>query len=339
MTAAEAVATPLEVGPEEGELLVLLLDLNPGWWGAQLAETEGGQSPGSLDLPQFLRSVLALANAHLLLSQANEVALLGVMPAAGAHFLFPGGVSGTAVGSGAEPDGKFEPLAAMNEAVRAAVAELCTREEQLQAPLSPCLSVAGALGKALCYIGRRRRELQVALHAGSVPAARVLVLKGSEDEPRQYMNFMNGVFTAQKLQVAVDAVLLPVAGRTGAADSGLLAQAADITGGLCLPVLRSDALLQYLLAVVLPAPRLRAALVLPPGAAVDYRAACFCHRRLVDLGYVCSVCLSVFCTFSPICSTCNATFKMKLPLPSAGAGGGGAAGGTAGVRPRKKRKT
>jgi transcription initiation factor TFIIH subunit 3 len=25
---------------------------------------------------------------------------------------------------------------------------------------------------------------------------------------------------------------------------------------------------------------------------VDFRAACFCHRNIVDLGYVCSICLS-----------------------------------------------
>ena len=46
---------------------------------------------------------------------------------------------------------------------------------------------------------------------------------------------------------------------------------------------------------------------------VDYRAACFCHRELVDVGFVCSVCLSVFCKFSPICSTCEAVFKVKPP--------------------------
>ena len=35
------------------------------------------------------------------------------------------------------------------------------------------------------------------------------------------------------------------------------------------------------------------------------RAACFCHRQLVDVGYVCSVCLSIFCKFNPVCTTCH----------------------------------
>ena len=45
----------------------------------------------------------------------------------------------------------------------------------------------------------------------------------------------------------------------------------------------------------LPDPTIRSKLTLPPRAQVDYRAACFCHRQLIDIGYVCSVCLSSKC--------------------------------------------
>ena len=44
--------------------------------------------------------------------------------------------------------------------------------------------------------------------------------------------------------------------------------------------------------VFLPDAEQRSQLVLPPPAHVDYRAACFCHRNLIEIGYVCSVCLS-----------------------------------------------
>lgn len=44
--------------------------------------------------------------------------------------------------------------------------------------------------------------------------------------------------------------------------------------------------------VFLPDPLVRDKLTLPPKDQVDYRAACFCHRNLIDVGYVCSVCLS-----------------------------------------------
>jgi len=44
--------------------------------------------------------------------------------------------------------------------------------------------------------------------------------------------------------------------------------------------------------VFLPEPPVRKKLVLPPPVKVDYRATCFCHRELIDIGFVCSVCLS-----------------------------------------------
>ena len=76
------------------------------------------------------------------------------------------------------------------------------------------------------------------------------------------------------------------------ADSGLLQQGCDITGGQYLHIPTVSGLLEYLLWVFLPSPLCRTKLVLPTPAKVDYRAACFCHRQLVDIGYVCSVCLS-----------------------------------------------
>ncbi|XP_010015385.1 PREDICTED: general transcription factor IIH subunit 3 isoform X2 [Nestor notabilis] len=89
--------------------------------------------------------------------------------------------------------------------------------------------------------------------------------------------------------------------------------ACDITGGIYLKVLHMPSLLQYLLWVFLPDQEQRSQLVLPPPVHVDYRAACFCHRNLIEIGYVCSVCLSIFCNFSPICSTCETAFKISLP--------------------------
>lgn len=64
----------------------------------------------------------------------------------------------------------------------------------------------------------------------------------------------------------------------------------------------------------LPDEQTRQMLVYPPKTDVDYRAACFCHHKLIDVGYVCSVCLSVFCGFTPICSTCNCNFRFDVNM-------------------------
>ena len=55
-------------------------------------------------------------------------------------------------------------------------------------------------------------------------------------------------------------------------------------------------------------------LVSIPKSQVDFRAACFCHRQLIDIGFVCSVCLSVFCSFTPICTTCDCNFEFDLNI-------------------------
>lgn len=39
-------------------------------------------------------------------------------------------------------------------------------------------------------------------------------------------------------------------------------------------------------------------LVPPTQINVDFRAACFCHKRIVDIGFVCSICLSSQCPIS-----------------------------------------
>ena len=81
-----------------------------------------------------------------------------------------------------------------------------------------------------------------------------------------------------------------------------------VSGGYYFRIEQIERLLQVLVWIFLPDTSERPQLGLPPQANVDFRAACFCHRQLVDVGFVCSVCLSIFCKFTPICSTCHTVF-------------------------------
>ena len=86
-------------------------------------------------------------------------------------------------------------------------------------------------------------------------------------------------------------------------------------------------------------------LVAPSAEGVDFRAACFCHRNVVDTGFVCSVCLSIFCEVPDggECLTCGTKLALgnygKRPVvappgtaaaAAAGSGGGGGGGGGSG---------
>ncbi|KAH9502364.1 General transcription factor IIH subunit 3 [Bulinus truncatus] len=282
-------------------LLVIILDTNPIWWGKKRLVGD------KLSLTHCVDSVAVLANSHLMLSHKNKLAVIA------AHtdhnvFLYPRPPSEKSLPIKAPTDGQYEVFNQIENQLRTDVKKLIAADKQkidemfeiVELPSNSL--VAGAMCKALCYIHRLGKECPI----GETLSSRILIIKGSEDCPSQYMNFMNAVFTAQKQNIVIDACVLD-------ADSGLLQQACDITGGIYLKIPQPLGLLQYLTWVFLPDFETRSKMNLPPKVQVDYRAACFCHRNLIDIGYVCSVCLSIYCTFSPICSTCQTTFKILGP--------------------------
>ena len=153
--------------------------------------------------------------------------------------------------------------------------------------------------------------------------ARVLVVSASGDMANQYIPLMNAMFAAQGMGVPVDVLKL-------AGDSVLLQQVSHVTGGVFVVPVGSLAsasevegvdralktngkgqtngahtngdtqptsitLLPSLFTLLLPSPTTRTHLVPPSTPRVDFRAACFCHRRITPIGFVCSICLSIFC--------------------------------------------
>ncbi|NXY25987.1 TF2H3 factor, partial [Atrichornis clamosus] len=282
---------------DELNLLVIVLDTNPIWWGKRaLGEAE-------FTLSKCIDAVMVLGNSHLLMNRTNKLAVIASHTQE-SRFLYPGkrwasadpygdGGSSTESNCSGNKDGKYELLTAVNDAIAEEIKDLMTKTDMKGQQTETLL--AGSLAKALCCILLIREA-----------SKSLCVIKAAEDSALQYMNFMNVIFAAQKQSILIDACVLD-------SDSGLLQQACDITGGIYLKVPHMPSLLQYLLWVFLPDQEQRSQLVLPPPVHVDYRAACFCHRNLIEIGYVCSVCLSIFCNFSPICSTCETAFKISLP--------------------------
>lgn len=274
----------------ETSLIVMVLDTNPG---QRLLQERAHM------LTQWLESVIAFANSHLMLKATNKLAMLACHTRS-TEFLFPPPAAiGTQVATLRQLDGQYELFTHVEKTIRQNLQQLVLRDAKSEAAGTVCESLlAGALAMALCYIHRLEQESP----AGTKMNSRILVVTGSADSASQYMNYMNVFFTAQKQNVTLDVCSLDQ-------DMGLLQQGCDITGGLYLRIPQLQGLLQYLLWVFLPEPPVRRKLVLPPPVKVDYRAACFCHRELIDIGFVCSVCLSIFCKFSPICTTCHTVFK------------------------------
>ncbi|XP_026198194.1 general transcription factor IIH subunit 3 [Anabas testudineus] len=282
---------------DEINLLVIVVDVNPIWWGLQ------AQREPEFTLSKCLDALMVMGNSHVAMARTNKLAVIA-SHCQDSHFLYPSKScrSGDSCGDDAASsgDGKYELLSVGNNIIAEEIRNIMSKTE-VSANSTDTL-LAGSLAKALCYIHRVSKELEV----GQEIKSRILVIKAAEDCARQYMNFMNVIFAAQKQNILIDACVLD-------SDSGLLQQACDITGGLYVKIPQKLSLAQYLLWVFLPDCEQRSQLVLPPPAHVDYRAACFCHRNLIEIGYVCSVCLSIFCNFSPICTTCETAFKIQLP--------------------------
>ncbi|KAI1799063.1 transcription factor Tfb4 [Daldinia bambusicola] len=214
--------------------------------------------------------------------------------------------------------------------------------------LNPTTLVSGALTLALSYINKMRHALEPAKtssdpanptstaminngnSSSSSPAdagaatlhSRILVLSVSDSEPAQYIPTMNAVFAASHARIPVDTLSLYGA-------PTFLQQAAFITGGTFLSAADNPrGLLSYLMFGFLADADARRSLVTPTQDSVDFRAACFCHRNVVDTGFVCSICLSIFCSVpdGAECLTCGT----KLALGNYGA--------KPAVAPRKKKK-
>ena len=133
---------------------------------------------------------------------------------------------------------------------------------------------------------------------------RFLILKVSPTLSSEYLPLMNCLFACQKEKFVIDILSLCF-------DITALQQMASLSNGLFFKCNDNSKVLHYLMCYFLMPPAYRqSSLILPKSTLLDYKASCFCHKKLVDIGWVCSVCLSVFCAFTPVCITCSSIFKL-----------------------------
>ncbi|KAL1412483.1 RNA polymerase II transcription factor B subunit 4 [Vanrija albida] len=347
-------------------LLIAVVDLHPLSWSllSSLSPSPGPETgekdkaPVSpITVTEFATILMVFLNAHLASRWGNEVVVYGAS-AGKAVLLYPP-PEGETEASRPNPNfyRPFQLLDSRFEERLKELAEVPVATEQLNEPPS----LVSALTKALCYINRRKpAEAPVsALTAGEsagpsgnsnpeAPETRILVLNatpggaegtgaseskasGGAGGQKGYVGLMNLVFAAQKIKIPIDVLTLPPES-TRTAPPIFLQQAAHLTNGIYWRWNGRGGLLQYLHSIYLPPPSLRhQPFTLPPQDAVDFRAVCFCHNNVVDVGFVCSVCLSIYCEVRPICLMCKTRYNIRnlktikemaagvtpIPLPSA----------------------
>ncbi|EME78718.1 uncharacterized protein MYCFIDRAFT_124295, partial [Pseudocercospora fijiensis CIRAD86] len=334
---------------EAPALLTVILDTNPHAWA--LLEHSLSLSQLVVNLLVFVNAHIAInpANRVAVVASHSECAeWLYPTPARAQSHAANGNGNGTHVemadgdpaprgGPVQAPDdaNKYRPFAHIEHAITTNLRRLMssTSAEALQS--TPATMMAGALTRALAYISKQSQTLPSGAAssqqfnysdpnsvAGGNEASsgtsqgnnmlgltsRILILSVSGDLADQYIPIMNSIFACQRLSIPID--ILKLAG-----DTVFLQQAADATGGIYMALdHRTRAgFLQYLMFAYLPDEAARKHLIVPgEGEGVDFRAACFCHRRVVDIGFVCSICLSIFCEplHDSTCLTCGSHLQM-----------------------------
>jgi len=297
----------LMLDPEEAaSLLTIVLDTNPHAW-AKLHD--------ELPLSKAIANLLVFINAHLAFNNANQVAVIASHTQR-AVWLYPRsaldptnedtameiGSSCKEPGQGAINDAnKYRPFALIERDLLRSVRALVSSTKEDDLSTSTTTQMAGALTLALSYInkatimysGLNADVDDKAASQGTDGAyggpdglrSRIFVLSVSGDLAHQYIPIMNTTFAAQSKRIPID--ILKLAG-----DTVFLQQASDATKGIYMQPRNPQGLLQYLMIAFLPDQAARDNLVIPSQEVVDFRAACFCHRNVVDIGFVCSICLS-----------------------------------------------
>ncbi|PFX24719.1 General transcription factor IIH subunit 3 [Stylophora pistillata] len=256
-------------------LLVVILDANPVWWGRTSNEEQQ-----RISLTHCVDSLMVFCNAHLMMQHSNCLSFI-ISHTNTSKFVFPKEDSGEDIsGNGQKElltDGKYEGFAEVNDAIITEMKSLLSTEDltDSQSTELPPTLLANALTMALCLLWPEGRPVignvanfvrgykpkapcqvfpyaylgstftQVFINIYTVTALPE-VLKAAPDVSTQYMPIMNCIFAAQKSNTMIDACVVDE-------HSGFLQQAADITGGMYLKVPQTLALLQYLLNTMIDA--------------------------------------------------------------------------------------
>ncbi|KAA1476055.1 transcription factor Tfb4 [Dentipellis sp. KUC8613] len=284
---------------ERGSHLSLIIDLSPSQWHLSAEPS----NPYPLSFKTFLSHVLTFVNSHIASKHENTLAVFGAFPGKSV-LLYPSSETTDDPTISSDPN-TYRPFKLLDSVI----ARNIGRELELlgdsddEAPVA----LVGALTKSLCYINRHAHVPTGSATEDTTAFTdpRILILSVSPDLSTAYIPVMNAIFSAQKLKVNIDVC------KVYGPDTVFLQQAAHLTGGSYIYLERRDAFLQYLIMSFLPTPSMRKVLAVPKQDKVDFRAACFCHKNIVDIGFVCSVCLSIFCSPVPVCSTCRTKFPIK----------------------------
>ena len=260
---------------------------------------EGTSSDDGLGIMHTLRDLVLFISCYLALNLQNDLVVLALHNG-DCHYLYE------------SPKSKLRRGVRVQPPVSDVCKEIITRifhifSSPLQSPPGDVPSsgsespLAAGLSMALCHIQR--------LGTGSCTGLRqIFCLLRSPVSQRQYIPMMNVIFAAQQAFVTIDSYSLCDM------HSDILEQAANMTNGLHRKLQKDGELGQHLLTFSSWSQTCRHSLLPGKQCGVDFKTFCFCHKKTLQRGFVCSACLSISCVALKSggdCMTCAANFDTR----------------------------
>lgn len=320
---------------DDPSLLTIILELTPGGW---------FNLKDKIALIDIVKSLLVFLNGHLSLNNNNQVAFIASTPYK-VSFMYPNphakdspseetdttDEQPTLLGKGMYTQFRKVDNTILQE-FNSCLEEMAKSDlQQASSKLSTALSLALSYTNRVMQLDQTistttasaissatnisNKESNTANggtnntgYQSSKTKSRILIVTPNDNDDIKYIPLMNGIFAAQKMKVPIDVAKL------GVQNSSYLQQAADITNGVYLHIENPQGIIQVLSTAYFIEPSIRPSLILPTNSNINDRASCFITGKLVEIGYVCSVCLCVMSIIpaSLKCPTCNCQFDPQL---------------------------
>lgn len=137
-------------------------------------------------------------------------------------------------------------------------------------------STCSDFGYALLLVQKEKRD-----------SSKILLFAGEKVS----LKFVKCVFTARKLDIHVDCIV---------SKDGFVSQISDILKRSAFCISTGESLFEYLLGIL----------------SVDFgrisrktsQRFCICHGQEIKTGYLCPICLGLYCKFVPLCRSCKTRF-------------------------------
>lgn len=105
------------------------------------------------------------------------------------------------------------------------------------------------------------------------------------------LNFIKCAFTARKLNIDVDCII---------PHEGFISQISDVLKRPAFCISSDESLFEYLLGIL--------SMDFGKIPRKNVRRFCICHSKEITTGYLCPICLGLYCKFVPLCKHCKTRF-------------------------------